>query len=84
MKSVNNLIGRKWACLNVAYEEECHNNNNNKAILLKYQINLLLNFLSKLILMKRFAINIVNSIQVQHKKNAIKTKKIAINKYITI
>ena len=60
------------------------NNNNNKAILLKYQINLLLNFLPKLTLTKRLEINTVNSTQVQHKKNAIKTKKIAINKYITI
>ena len=60
------------------------NNNNNKTILLKYQINLLLNFLLKLTLTKRFETNIVNSIQVQLKKNAIKTKKITIIKYLTI
>ena len=58
--------------------------NNDIAIKRKYQINLLLNFLSKLTLTTRLETNIVNSIQVQHKKNAIKTKKIAINKYITI
>ena len=59
-------------------------NNNNSAILLKYQINLLWKNCILLTDPKRLAMNNVNSIHIQHSINAIKTKKIAIIKYITI
>ena len=52
--------------------------NNDIAINRKYQINCLLKILLELTLTRRFEKNTVNSIHIQHKTNAIKTKIIAI------
>ena len=60
------------------------NSNNNSAIILKYQINLLLEDCSLLTDPKRLEIRNVTSIHIQQRINAIKTKKIAIVKYLTI
>ena len=60
------------------------NSNNNSAIALKYQINLLLEDCSLLVEPKRLEIRNVTSIHIQQRINAIKTKKIAIVKYLTI
>ena len=60
------------------------NSNNNSAITLKYQINLLLEDCSLLVKPKRLEIRNVTSIHIQQRINAIKTKRIAIVKYLTI
>ena len=60
------------------------NNNNNTAIPLKYQIKLLWKDCSLFTAPKRLEMNNASSIHIQHKINAIKTKKIAIIQYLTI
>ena len=58
--------------------------NNNIAIPLMYQINLLWKDFNLFTAPKRFKMNNASSIHIQHKINAIKTKKIAIIQYLTI